>query len=259
MTGPQVWTVDGAWLDLHCGLGEEPYYEAASNSLRFVDLRKKQLHSVSLDAGAASLKTTQLDTCPSVTADICGVDPGDRILLGIKHGVAVLDRRSGQYEMVSRFSEPDNERLRVNDGAADPQGRFWLGSMTDFGLGEVQPEGEGSTKRLLPLQGRVGCQRLTGDDERAGRVARLLRRLRGAGGGAHGPPHPQLGGLVAGPAHHVLYALEDAGDLGVGLGRGRGRAHLGQAPLLPARHGGRHRRRGQHVERRVRRGARHQD
>jgi sugar lactone lactonase YvrE len=53
----------------------------------------------------------------------------------------VLDRKTSQYEYVARFAPSDNERLRSNDGAADPHGRFWLGTMSDIGL-DLQPEGE---------------------------------------------------------------------------------------------------------------------
>ncbi|KAK2051075.1 hypothetical protein LY76DRAFT_651567 [Colletotrichum caudatum] len=137
----QTWTVEKPYLNLHCMLGEGPYYEKASNILRFVDIRKKQVHFVDLDQGPGSLRTVQLDVPVGVTADIAGVDPKDKILVGLKYGVAVLDVQSGAYEYVARLHDTDNERLRANDGAVDPHGRFWLGTMTDFGQGDYQVEG----------------------------------------------------------------------------------------------------------------------
>jgi len=143
----QEWTVTEPYLDLHCGLGEGPFYEATTNTLRFVDIKKKALHTVDLAEGPGSVTTLQLDTPISVTADIKGVDPKERILVGVKYGIAVLDRKTGAYEYVTRFGAAegnkglDNERLRANDGAADPDGRFWLGNMTDFGMGDFKPEG----------------------------------------------------------------------------------------------------------------------
>lgn len=78
-----------------------------------------------------------------MTADIEGVDPQEKLLIGVKYGMAVLDRKSGKYEYVTRFEAGNgNERIRSNDGAVDPHGRFWLGSMTDFGYGDFKPEGE---------------------------------------------------------------------------------------------------------------------
>lgn len=142
--GFQEWKVDKPWLELKCALGEGPFYEKDTNTLRMVDIKKKQILTVSLDdsGDASSLKTIQLDVCPTVTADIEGVDPQERILIGVKHGLAVLDRQRGTYEMLVPFNNPEhNERIRANDGAADPHGKFWLGTMTDFGQGPNQPEG----------------------------------------------------------------------------------------------------------------------
>ncbi|KAI1115933.1 SMP-30/Gluconolaconase/LRE-like region-domain-containing protein [Nemania sp. NC0429] len=138
----QEWHVTEPYLHINCALSEGPFYEAATNSLRFVDIKKNRVHWVDLAAGPASVTTVQLDVPVTVTSDIEGVDPRERILVGLKYGIAVLDRRTGRYEYVARFAEPgaEHERLRSNDGAADPHGRFWLGTMTDIGL-DLQPEG----------------------------------------------------------------------------------------------------------------------
>ncbi|KAI8168637.1 hypothetical protein K4K49_008498 [Colletotrichum sp. SAR 10_70] len=138
----QQWKADKPYLNIHCALGEGPYHDKKNNLLRFVDIKKKQVHIVDLARGPASLRTLQLDVPVGVTADIEGVDPKDRILVGLKYGIAVLDLQTGEYEYVGKpLNEQRNERLRANDGAVDPHGRFWLGTMTDFGLGDFQIEG----------------------------------------------------------------------------------------------------------------------
>ncbi|KAM5351238.1 hypothetical protein ACJ41O_003961 [Fusarium nematophilum] len=137
----QHWTIEEPWLETHCLLGEGPFYEEQTGTLRFVDIRKKQLHYVKVAEGPSSLKTIQLDVCPTVTANIAGVDPQERIALGVKYGLAVLDVKKESYELINPFNEPHNDRLRSNDGGVDPHGRFWLGTMTDFGLGPFQAEG----------------------------------------------------------------------------------------------------------------------
>ncbi|KAH8909650.1 regucalcin [Coniochaeta sp. PMI_546] len=139
----QHWSTGAPWIDLHCKLGEGPYYEPATNTLRFVDIIKKQLHTVSLAQGPDSLSTQTFDEAVTVTADIEGVDPQEKILVGAKQGIAVLDRRSGRYEYISKYADAGdaNERIRSNDGAVDPHGRFWLGSMTDFPYGSPTDEG----------------------------------------------------------------------------------------------------------------------
>ncbi|KAI9746566.1 MAG: hypothetical protein M1818_000279 [Claussenomyces sp. TS43310] len=139
----QKWTVTEPYLNIHCGLGEAPYHEAVHNRLRFVDIKKKQLHVIDLDVGPSSLHTVQLDMPVGVTADIEGFDSRDKILVGGKHGIAVLDRRTESYEYLNRFydSREQDDRLRSNDGAVDPQGRFWIGTMNDFHVGAPQAEG----------------------------------------------------------------------------------------------------------------------
>ncbi|KAH6636560.1 hypothetical protein F5144DRAFT_184508 [Chaetomium tenue] len=137
----QQWHVTEPYLETHCSLGEGPYHEPATNTLRFVDIKKKQLHSVSLTEGPSSLKTLQFEESVTVTANIEGRDPQETVVVGAKQGLAVLDRKTGRYEYVSKFGEEKGERIRSNDGVVDPNGRFWLGTMTDFGLGAFQPEG----------------------------------------------------------------------------------------------------------------------
>ncbi|KAK7736268.1 rRNA-processing protein cgr1 [Cytospora paraplurivora] len=159
----QEWNVEEPYLNLHSKLGEGPYFEKATNSLRWVDIINQRVHSVSLTEGPGSVKTIQLDTPVTVTADVEGIDPQEKILIGVKYGIALLDRKTGKYEYLSKFASADgqaNERLRSNDGGVDPHGRFWLGSMTDFGLGDIQPEGgiylfderkkPSETKKVIP-------------------------------------------------------------------------------------------------------------
>jgi sugar lactone lactonase YvrE len=141
----KTWKVTEPYLNIHCGLGEGPYYEAATNTLRFVDIKKKRLHTVDLAKGPESLKTLQFDMPVGVTADIEGVDSSKKILIGGKSGVYILDRVTEKWDLLKRFydSEEKDERLRSNDGAVDPQGRLWIGTMSDFWVGDGVPEVEG--------------------------------------------------------------------------------------------------------------------
>lgn len=138
------WKVTEPYLDLHCDLGEGPYYEEERNTLRFVDIIKRHLHTVDLTVGPSSLKTLQLDMPVGVTADIEGVDSSKKILVGGKSGIYVMERETGKHQLLKRFydTEERDERLRSNDGAIDPQGRLWIGTMNDFWVGEPQAEGQ---------------------------------------------------------------------------------------------------------------------
>jgi len=140
----QTWTVTESYLDIKCDLGEGPHYDPETNTLRFVDIIQKKLHTVDLTAGPSSLTTLTLPFSIGTTADIEGVDPSKKILVGGKSGVCVLDRKTGELELLNKYFDGDEEkekRMRGNDGSIDPQGRFWIGTMTDFWVGEVFDEG----------------------------------------------------------------------------------------------------------------------
>jgi sugar lactone lactonase YvrE len=158
MTGITQWVVKEPWLDLHCELGEGPYYEVATNTLRFVDIKKKELHTVNVAQEPMGLKTLQLDMPIGVTANIEGVNPQEKILIAGKSGIYILERRTGKVELLKKFydTEEKDERLRSNDGAVDPQGRFWVGTMNDFWLGDVYAEG---TPYATPLWIPILCLR----------------------------------------------------------------------------------------------------
>lgn len=126
--------------------GRRTILRASQHSIRFVDIRKKLLHTVSLTDGPKVVNSIQLDEPISVTTDIEGYDASEKILVGLKYGIAILDRKFGTYEYLAHFdASRKQERIRSNDGAVDPNGRFWLGTMTDFGMGSFKAEGKCNT------------------------------------------------------------------------------------------------------------------
>lgn len=133
----QTWEITEPYLNFHCELGEGPYHEPATNSLRFVDIKANRLHTIDLSEPSNAVKTLQFDVPVSFTANIEGVDPTEKIIVGGKKGVYVLNRKSGNLKVLKSFhdnldSEKRASRLRCNDGAVDPQGRLWFGTQTDF-------------------------------------------------------------------------------------------------------------------------------
>ncbi|KAK4216123.1 putative regucalcin protein [Rhypophila decipiens] len=145
----EEWVVTEPYMDLHTALGEGPHYEPATNTLRFVDIINKRLHTVDLAAGPSSLKTLEFDVPVTVTADVEGYNPQEKLLIGAKYGLALLDRKTGQYEYLEGAKFEEGERTRSNDGEVDPHGRFWIGTMTDFGLGDFRDEGSLYTFDLI--------------------------------------------------------------------------------------------------------------
>jgi sugar lactone lactonase YvrE len=141
MSELQEWKVEAPWIHINSSLGEGPFFEEATKTIRFVDIPQQKLHTLSLAEGLSSLHTLEFDVPVTVTCDIEGVDPQDKILVGLKYGLATVDRKTGAYEMISEFNAERDPRLRSNDGAADSRGNFWIGTMTDKGF-DLQPEGK---------------------------------------------------------------------------------------------------------------------
>lgn len=144
----QRWEITEPYLNPHGSLLEGPYYEPEHHRLRFVDIIERKLHVIDLAEGPSSLKTIDFDIPVGVTADIEGVDSKEKILIGGKTGIAILDRSSGKYEYIKRFYDWDesereakDDRMRSNDGNVDSEGRLWIGTMNDFHVGPPQPEG----------------------------------------------------------------------------------------------------------------------
>ncbi|KAL8918241.1 MAG: hypothetical protein Q9208_007469 [Pyrenodesmia sp. 3 TL-2023] len=147
----QQWKVEEPYLHLHCGLGEAPYYDEDSNTLRFVDIVKEKFHTINLKEGPSSHQIHDLEAAVSTTARVEGTE--DKLIVGAKLGYAYFERSSGKLEYVKKvWDERDGpgkaERMRCNDGAVDAAGRYWVGTMNDPKVKE--PTNEGVLFRLDP-------------------------------------------------------------------------------------------------------------
>lgn len=150
MADVKRWVVTEPYLTLDCGLGEAPFYERSSHTLRFVDIVKDKVHVIDLNRGPSSLQSFDVDAV-STTADIDGVD--DEIIVGAKHGFALMQRSTGRLEYIKNVWDerdgPGKDRwMRMNDGAVDTNGRYWVGAMNDPKV--RAPSNEGVLFRLDP-------------------------------------------------------------------------------------------------------------
>jgi sugar lactone lactonase YvrE len=53
-------TVTTPFLDISCALGEAPYVDETTGTLRFVDIIRREFHSVSLSGDASTHRVTPL-------------------------------------------------------------------------------------------------------------------------------------------------------------------------------------------------------
>ena len=127
-------------------LGEGAVWDAASRRLYWVDIKGGEI----LALEPASGRRRRWSVPPPVG---CVVPAGpDRLLAALGAGITLLDV-SGDRPQGRLVVHPEAERLgnRYNDGACDPQGRFWVGSMDDA---EMRPSG---AFWRLDADGAVAC------------------------------------------------------------------------------------------------------
>ncbi|MER6461985.1 SMP-30/gluconolactonase/LRE family protein [Streptomyces sp. NPDC001228] len=111
-------------------LGEAPRYDAATGTLSWVDLPAGQLWlaKAAPDGPAAGWISAPalLTTLPDPLS--CAVRTRDGHWL-LAAGGAVLHWDPSTGAGAATVLEPDTARARLNDGAVDADGRFWIGSM----------------------------------------------------------------------------------------------------------------------------------
>ena len=102
-------------------LGEGPRWDAATGRLLWVDIEGRALHV--FDSTGGGDRAIPLGSRVSAAAP---TEAGD-VLVALADRLAVIDL---QDESVRTLVElPHGRGMRLNDGACDPVGRFWVGSM----------------------------------------------------------------------------------------------------------------------------------
>jgi sugar lactone lactonase YvrE len=122
--------------------GEGLRYDAECGRLLWVDLTAGRLFSAPLDDPDDARLEVQVDGPLGVAAPLAD---DDGWLLGAGRGLATAGPQGGVRHLVDL--EPETNR--VNDGACDARGRFWLGSMA-----WDETEGAGTLHRV-DLDGSV--------------------------------------------------------------------------------------------------------
>lgn len=128
-------------------LGESPFWHPDEGALVWCDIPGKALHR--WHAATGDHQSWSFDTEPGCCAPI----PGGAWLVAFRDGLFRFDPVSGERQ---RLAAPpyDPASERFNDGRADPQGRFWAGSMS---------EERGVAKAALYRWGPDGLKRMAGD------------------------------------------------------------------------------------------------
>jgi sugar lactone lactonase YvrE len=105
-------------------LGECPVWDPDRAELDWVDVYNHRVHQFDPSNGT----DRWFDTGDAVTA--LALAGSDRLLLALRDRLAFLHLHSGVVETLCTIDFP-HAGTRLNDGKCDPQGRFWVGSMSE--------------------------------------------------------------------------------------------------------------------------------
>lgn len=132
---------------IHAGalLGEGPRWDAATEQLLWVDIEGRALHV--FDPARDEDRAIPLGERVGSAAP---TDDGD-VLVALADRLAVVDLESESVRTLVEM--PHGDGIRLNDGACDPLGRFWVGSMAlDYAPGAAalyRFTGEGGLDLML--------------------------------------------------------------------------------------------------------------
>lgn len=137
--------VDCIW-QANASLGEGPLWDAADGVLHWIDITAGRLHRLDLAVGKqATVNVGEKIGCIALR-------DGGGLVAGLRSGFAFLDSLTGA---IAPINDPESAlpTNRFNDGAVDPLGNFWAGTMDDD---ETAPSG--NLYRLEP-SGAVSLMR----------------------------------------------------------------------------------------------------
>ena len=108
---------------IHAGalLGEGPRWDAAARRLLWVDIEGRALHL--FDPARGEDRSIPLDERVGAAAPMAS----GGVLVALADRLAVVELEQEALRTLTPI--PHDERMRLNDGACDPAGRFWVGSM----------------------------------------------------------------------------------------------------------------------------------
>ncbi|MET7422002.1 SMP-30/gluconolactonase/LRE family protein [Dactylosporangium sp. NPDC005555] len=110
--------------DIPCELGESTLWDEATGRLHWVDIDRDLLFT--LDWATRDVATMRL---PSTVGSV-GLRAGGGLVAALRHSLAFVDPVTREVEVVAEV-EADVPGNRCNDGAVDPAGRFWFGTMDE--------------------------------------------------------------------------------------------------------------------------------
>ncbi|GAA0886582.1 SMP-30/gluconolactonase/LRE family protein [Sphingobacterium siyangense subsp. cladoniae] len=111
-------------LHTECLLGEGMVWSQRDNSLYWVDILHKRIHSYQLE----SKKSAYWELPGYVSKIVPWPDGSDKFLVAMQQGLAIWTKETQDLTIVAELDARGGQ-VRTNDGGVDPEGNFWFGTM----------------------------------------------------------------------------------------------------------------------------------
>lgn len=122
--------------DVRAELGEGPIWDYRRKRLVFVDIHRQQIHEFEPRTGHHRVLS------PGLPVSAIGLRASGGWIAAAGGSFVEIDAESGRLLPLVEV-EAESRRTRMNDGAVDPAGRFWAGTMSLDGVA-----GQGTLYRL---------------------------------------------------------------------------------------------------------------
>ncbi|WP_425099289.1 SMP-30/gluconolactonase/LRE family protein [Tropicibacter sp. S64] len=126
-----------------CALGEGPLWHPERGSLFWFDIKGHRMYEL----GGETERHWQFDRAVSAA----GWVDHDRLLVATARDLVLFDLTDGTHGHLAEL-EADKPETRCNDGRADPQGGFWIGTMgydCETGMGAIYRYYRGELRQLF--------------------------------------------------------------------------------------------------------------
>jgi len=124
-------------LEARARLGEGPVWDDQTETLYWVDIYNHRVHQFSPSTGQDRVfKVGDVVSCVAVAG-------AQKLIMAMRHDLVYLDISTGEMTRILTV-ESNKPHNRFNEGKCDPQGRFWVGSMS------LQERGQGTLYRYDP-------------------------------------------------------------------------------------------------------------
>lgn len=130
--------------DTPCTLGEGALWHSDRNALIWFDILSKRMY---LKPAGGTRRHWDFDDYVSAA----GIVDADRLVVASARALLLFDLRDGSHQELVPL-EADNPVTRSNDGRADPQGGFWIGTMglnAERGAGSIWRYHRGTLRRIF--------------------------------------------------------------------------------------------------------------